>query len=228
MELKFYCNGYTPKRNLMKYRMNLFILTFLSVLLIDCNNPINPKTSIAGNYSISAEFKNLSINKEKIQAEMNSGIQSMRKEMEDIDAKKELSTDGIDTSTAEGKIEYAAKNFAKGMTGFAGAMAEFGTSIAQMSLGAVDGLFNSSGELMKNFTADVELKEDGTFKASGNPILKFAAAQYSWDVSGDQFIIKNDKDEIQYQIKITEKSADGFTLANDQVKLICKKKPKTI
>ena len=72
--------------------------------------------------------------------------------------------------------------------------------------------------------ADVELKEDGSVKITGNPILKFIAAQLTWDLEGDYFILKNDKGEVEQKLLISDKTSEGFMLSNEGVKLVLKKK----
>jgi hypothetical protein len=148
----------------------------------------------------------------------------MKSELNSDKVKSELSTENIDTSTVEGKIEYAAKNFAKGMSGFGEMMAQLGTDLSSLSLSAIDGLFDQTNGLTKNMNADVELKEDGSVKITGNPILKFIAAQLTWDLEGDYFILKNDKGEVEQKLLISDKTSEGFILSNEGVKLVLKKK----
>ncbi len=200
-------------------------IIFLALLFfVNCSSATAPKKSLSGSYTVNVEIKDLNINKDQIQNSIKEGMQSMKSELNSDKVKSELSTENIDTSTVEGKIEYAAKNFAKGMSGFGEMMAQLGTDLSSLSLSAIDGLFDQTNGLTKNMNADVELKEDGSVKITGNPILKFIAAQLTWDLEGDYFILKNDKGEVEQKLLISDKTSEGFILSNEGVKLVLKKK----
>ncbi|MBK9993727.1 MAG: hypothetical protein IPP01_07040 [Saprospiraceae bacterium] len=208
----------------MSFIHNSAFTLILSILFLNCTSLSSPTKSLAGSYTIHLEVKDLKINMDEVNKSMDEGIQNMKTELNSEKVKEELNTNNIDTSTIEGKIEFAAKNFAKGMTGFGELMAEFGTSIGQLSTGAISSVLSESQTLLNNVNAEVELKEDGSVKVAGNPILKFMAAQIVWEVQGDQFIVKNEKGEIVHQFGISDKTTEGFMLSNEKLKIVLKKK----
>lgn len=209
----------------MKKMHVLLTLLFITVLQSCTNN--NPRKEFAGDYTVKIELQEGIIPKSAIKDSIQAGLQQAKEALKN--AKTEISDDfnleKIDTSTPEGKIEYAAKAFGKGMAEFGTAMGEFGRSMGELAIGIANGSIDLADNIIKNIKFDVSLLEDGTIKSNDTSNSKFSFDKSTWEIEGKTlYLVDSEKNKEAF--KIISKKDDGFVLEKDKVRLVFSKKVK--
>lgn len=202
-----------------------FIKTTLSVMamviLLSCNQFGDPKKEFAGDYKVRVELDKEIFAENAIRDSINLKMAEMKKELGK--AQKEMqdsfNLEKIDTTTPEGKIEYAAKSFAKGITGLAGPLGELGKSLGEMGAGIAKGSVSMIGDLIGNIRFNVSLNQNGTVSTDYDNVNFFGTRDATWDVRGDKFIITG-KDNEKQEFDIIGKKEGGFELRKDKVRLV--------
>jgi hypothetical protein len=219
VELDIYLTNKQQIPNHMKHLLlSLFVLS-----LISCKTAPD-KASLAGDYSIKAEWKN----KEKIQSDVKKELEGtwqkvsddLSKAQEDLESDFDLST--IDTTTAEGKIEYASKKLAKEVSSVGMKVGEsagdLGKSVGNAALQGLGGL----EAMFDGLNLDVTLQPDGDIKTKG--MASWVTGNMSWDVVGDEMIIKDAKSEEVINAAIVSSDDKGFVLEYKELRLIFTRK----
>ena len=200
--------------------MKTKILLVVSILfaIISCKESGPHPSDMVGIYDVKAKLKEGTIDKKSVTEEIKSAMEKagddLKKAKNDIE--KDLDLSSIDTSTIEGKLEYAAKNFGKSMT-------EAGLELGDLTeeLGAALGGMAESGidfseNMLKMVNLQVELQADGDIKAK-NSIFNMGLSNARWKIKGDEFIlIKNDSQQPE-SMKILKRDDSGFSLEKDNL-----------
>jgi hypothetical protein len=166
------------------------------------------KESLAGKYVVTATL----LEKEEIKDKIRTDVDQAKKELKQniSDAKKELQDidlSDIDTTTAEGKLEYYSRKVAS----------DIGSSVLEMETGLsglMDGLAGLSTapidaleSILENSNINVELQQDGDVKLSG--MFSIASSNLMWDVEGEEIVVKQNENE-KARITITHRDDNGF------------------
>ncbi|NOT37365.1 MAG: hypothetical protein HOP11_08315 [Saprospiraceae bacterium] len=196
------------------------------VLFISCSNPAKIPTTLTGNYELSLNLKDKSI--EAIHSMKDSvkiALQAARAEMRNAKIDNEIDLNKIDTSTSEGKIEYVAKALSKTLTD---------SLIPQFDLLAdgISGLVNNTGDIGVNMleaalrlvTINISLKEDGTISTNQELIKAQFNTDLKWKQEGERFILMNSEGSAEQIFTIQNHQESGFDLVNDKIILNFSKK----
>jgi hypothetical protein len=191
--------------NFFKFSLSLFILIFI---ISSCKNQPTVST-LAGKYHMTIVLKNKEKIKEDIKKDISGSVEKTNISIRTSanDSLEEIDITAIDTSTPEGKVEYAVQKMAEGMDSIQKFTEDYiqeikpklGSSIADVFDGLVSGL--------ENLSFDVELQEDGDIKLSG--FLNFVTSDLSWTVEGNEIVLKSKNDETK-RLPIISQNKDGF------------------
>jgi 5-hydroxyisourate hydrolase-like protein (transthyretin family) len=190
--------------------------------LVSCKNEPT-KQSLVGKYEVQVELKDKEEIKNKIKDEMGKAADDVKIDIQTSkeNIKDEIDLASTDTTTTEGKIEYAAQLMAKEM---AESGLELGKAAGKMtkSMGAMaSGLFDGIENILSDQRFDVELQEDGDVKLPG--MVSIFAPNVTWAVEGNTLIIKRSNDADQ-RLEIVSHDASGFVCTVDKVRIIAKRK----
>ena len=182
-------------------------------------------SDMVGNYSVTASLAEGTINKsvirDSIQTAMEKAEDDIKKAKEEIE--KELNLNDIDTTTTEGKIEFAAKKFGKSMADIGVNMGELGKDMGNLfSNLAVDGI-SLSESILNNINIDVELLQDGKIKTKGG-LISLGLKDATWLVNDDYFLLKTNESDTQDTFRIKDRHAEGFVLEKDKLLITFSKK----
>lgn len=197
--------------------MKVIIFSLLS--LFACSSSVKTPSTLVGEYEISVRLKEKS--KEVLNSMKDSvklALQEAKKQM--ADTKISLDLNDIDTSTAEGKIEYAAKSLTKQFTD--SLSPEFG-----MLADGVSALAHSTGDIgikmletvLKLVTIQVSLKEDGSISTNQELIKAQFNTDLKWKQDGDKFILLNSDGATEQSFIIQNRRDSGFDLVNEEISL---------
>lgn len=196
--------------------MILFFPVWL-LTLVACKDSGPQPSDMVGHYKVSGRLKDGTVNKKAIKDSIDTAMEKAEKEMKN--AKKELAremdTSSIDTTTTEGKIEYAAKQMGKSLSeldvNFGDLFKDMGGMVSDLTTNGL-GMAES---LIKNLNISVELQADGDIKASGS-LIDMAVRNAKWEVKDNKFLLyKNDEKEPDTFV-IKDKTSQGFTLEIDK------------
>lgn len=209
-------------------RSNPFYFSTLIIFLSlwACKDTSPQPSDMVGHYIVSAQFTDNTIDKEEIKSSISNAMKEVKDEMAKAkdEIKKEFDISTIDTSTVEGKIEYAAKQFGK-------TMAEIGTNVGELgtNLGTVfsdltgEGVAFGEG-MLKNVKLNVELQADGDIKVEDTFYL-LGLNNAKWEVKGDEFLLyKNDNQEPDIFIIKERNKSSGLVLEKDKLEIHLVKK----
>lgn len=201
---------------------NKSILLFFSLFLIltSCKDRGPQPDDMVGLYVVSAQLTDGVFDKEDIKSSITDAFKEAKNDI--AKAKDEIKTEfdllTIDTSTVEGKIEYAAKKFSKSMAELGTSMGEIGTELGGLISGLTTSGFDLGENLLKNMKLDVELQSDGDIKVN-NPWVNIGLKNAKWEVKGNQFILIRDNNETPDVFEIKDRNANGFTLSKDEIEI---------
>lgn len=208
---------------------NITLFTFCTIMcFISCNEFGPNPTSMVGLYEVSAQLKDGTVNTNEITKSVSDAMKDVKTEMQkarnEID--QELDLANIDTTTAEGKIEYAAKKFGKSMSDIGLTMGELGKDLGNLFGGLAGEGVGLAQSILKNINAEIDLQADGDLKANSS-LISISLPNATWKVDGDQFILFTDNKAESDTFLITKKSTEGFILSKDELELhFMKKNPK--
>lgn len=188
------------------------------VFLISCKDTSPQPSDLVGNYTVSLSLSGEALNTEAIKDSINDAMSKASEELKKarVEMNEELNFSTIDTTTSEGKIEYAAKKMSKTIADASLGMGELGKEMGSLFGGLAEGGFGMTKSLFENMTFDVELLEGGDIKASSS-ILNIGLNDKSWKVVGDDFIIVDANKKEDQVLKITDRDENGFILTKDEV-----------
>lgn len=209
----------------MKNRANAFFVTAILFSLISCKESGPYPSDMVGNYTVTASLAEGVIDKnairDSIQTAMEKAEEDIKKAKEEIE--KELNLNDIDTTTTEGKIEFAAKKFGKSMADIGVNMGELGKDMGNLFSNLAEDGIGLSESILKNLDIDVELLQDGKIKTKGG-IISLGLKDATWLVKDDYFLLKTSESDTQDTFKIKDRHPDGFELEKDKLLITFTKK----
>jgi hypothetical protein len=200
----------------IKHLIHLLIL--LPLAFMSCKEQGPHPSDLVGTFKASVEFKEGKMDKKSVSQEINNAMKEVKDEFKKAksDIETELDLSMIDTTTTEGKIEYAAKKLGKTFTDASDEIGDLSNDLGNIFSGlAQDGL-DLSETLMKNLNANVELQADGDVKIKGS-VLSFALSNATWETKGNKFYFYNQPGENAEIFNISQRNDEGFMLENDHI-----------
>lgn len=199
----------------------------MCMILGACKSNETKQQNMVGQYKVHLELDQSSFNKQAVRDSIN---ESLNKAKEDLnkahsEMEEDFSTAFIDTSTAEGKMEYFAKSFAKAMSSFGKDLGDLGIKLGEAAGDVAAGAMDFTETLLQKIQLDVELKSDSSIVSSSELVKTVQFVGSKWEVKGDTFYFKDDYDRIKSEYKIIELNDQGFILGQNKYKLIFDKKP---
>jgi hypothetical protein len=189
--------------------------------MASCKESGPQPVDMVGHYIVSANLSKKAINtddiKNKISEAMEEAKDNISKSKDEI--KKEFDLTMIDTSTVDGKIEYAAKKFGQSMAELGTDMGELGTEVGSLFSDLTSNGINFGESLLKNLKIEVELQADGDIKVDNTYVL-LGLTNATWKVENDQFLLYKDKQEKPDTFLIKERNTEGFTLTKDELEIL--------
>jgi len=199
----------------------IFILTSVVFILNSCSSFVDPRDEYSGDYSVKLKLEEGTIPKEAIKDSINAGLSEVKEALKKakLEMNEDLNLDKIDTTTAKGKIEYAAKVLGKGVAEFGLAMGEFGSAMGELAAGIANGSLNFADGILNNLKFDVTLNKDGTIKTDHSGEGKVSFENSTWEVDGKTFyLISQDKEKEAFEI--VSKKDDGFVLKKEKLQFV--------
>jgi hypothetical protein len=202
------------------------IVVFCNIIFfVSCKESGPFPSDMVGNYSVTASLAEGTINKntirDSIQMAMEKAEDDLKKAKEEIE--KELNLDDIDTTTTEGKIEFAAKKFGKSMADIGVNMGELGKDMGNLFSNLAEDGIGLSESILKNINIDVELLQDGKIKTKGG-LVSLGLKDATWVVQDDYFLLKTSESDTQDTFRIKDRHTDGFVLEKDKLLITFSKK----
>jgi len=192
-----------------------------------CAGKAIKSTEMTGIYSVHLELDHDKFNKEHVHDTVAKAMEKAREELSrfktEVDQK--IDTAFIDTSTTQGRMEYFAKSFAKSMTAFGKDLGELGILLGEAAGDVASEAVDFTEILVRQIQLDVELLADGQIVTHSPVARKIQFVGSRWEVSGDQFLMKDDQDKVVRSYKITSQTDGGFELTHDQYRLVFVRKP---
>jgi hypothetical protein len=200
-------------------------LLFALIFFQFCSSNSDNRKDFTGHYNVKLQLDEGTIPKAAIKDSIKAGFAEAKEALKNAKIKinEDIDLSKVDTTTAEGKIEYAAKAFGKGMGEFGIAMGEFGKSIGELAAGVASGSLDFADAIINKIAFDLDLNDDGSIKAKNTKISNFSFEDANWEVEGKTFYLI-DKDKNKEAFEIISKKEDGFILKKDKVKFIFSKR----
>jgi hypothetical protein len=201
----------------MKYSVGFF---FVIVSLYACGDADPRPSAMTGWYDVS-----LASNHEEKQTEDDQkreiNIRSSKgNNEEDASAGKDgnLVAEEIDTTTAEGKIKYAARQFEKSMESLGENVSSLGKGISDVFSAIAENGIHIKNGILDDVHFKAELQEDGDIKIKDMPFDLFQVNDAKWEVKGKHFyIIRPESDTATFEI--LKKSGKQIVLVNKNLKI---------
>lgn len=199
----------------MNGKLWLFYILTAFVLVACSESGPHPKSMI-GLYEVDVTLHDKNI-KKNTKTGLQDAKREIQKELEKME--KQFSAEPMpDTSTVEGKWEYASREFGKSMQ-------KLGSGIAESVLSLGEELHNVVNGFPSGLQMEVVLQENGAMDIKSKSLASAFIPDYTWAVSGDSLILTNESKE-KHQFLIKEKTDKGFVLENNTFILHCRKKVK--
>lgn len=208
---------------------NMNKLIFLTICLVfaSCKSNETTQKDMVGKYKVHLELDQSSFNKQAVRDSINESLTKAKEELNKahVEMEEDLSTAFIDTSTAEGKMEYFAKSFAKAMSSFGKDLGDLGIKLGEAAGDVAAGAMDFTETLLQKIQLDVELKSDSSIVSSSELVKTVQFVGSKWEVKGDTFYFKDDYDRVKSEYQILEINDKGFILGQHKYKLVFDKKP---
>jgi len=210
----------------MKNNVSLFsVLLIVAMIHTSCKDAGPNPSEMTGQYTVTAALKEGALNKKAIKDSIITAMESAKEEIAKarLELSEELNLSDIDTSTSEGKIEYATKQFAKTMGETGLNMGDIGKDIGGFFGDLATGGLGLAESLLEKISLDVELQADGDIKTQES-FIAFGLKDAKWEVNGDHFLLHHDQGESTDTLVIVNRDSNGFTLEKDKVLITFLKK----
>lgn len=197
--------------------MLLVSLPFMMVSFMACKDNGPRPSDMVGSYKVTGRLADGAVNKAAIKDSID---QAMKKASEELKkAKKEMAEEmdvtGIDTTTAEGKIEYAAKQMGKSFSQLGEGLGDLTGQLGEMVSGLTVNGLDMAESIIKNLNITVELQEDGDIKSKGS-IIDFGLRNAKWEVKDGMFLLYREEGKEPESFRISNRTSKGFTLEKDK------------
>lgn len=197
-----------------------------TIILFSCGQFTDPRKEYAGDYTVRIELDKKLISDEAVQDTINSKMAELKEKLAkaETEMKDSFNLESIDTTTPEGRMEYAAKSFAKGMTGLLSPLGELGKSFGEMGAGFAKGGIAMLNDLVGKMKFNVSLNANGTINTDYDSVDVLGTRNSTWNIEDNKFQLISKDNKIQ-SFDIVSKKEDGFVLRKDEnTKLIFEKK----
>lgn len=203
--------------------MQRILILLVMIVIGSCkeNQKIINKKTMVGKYDVHLELNEKTFDKQGVK---DSVTEALSKAKEGLSKMKIEFDEKMDTSTAEGKMEYYAKSFAKTMASFGKDLGELGILMGEAAGDVAVKAMDMTEGLVQHIKMDVELKENGRMITNSNLIYKVQFSGSQWEVKDDTFIFRDDEGHAKHEYKIVDKTDNGFVLLHDKYRLIFVKK----
>lgn len=200
----------------MKIINNFLILSLF--LTTSCKESGPHPSDMVGTYEVKARLKEGTIDKNAIKEEIRSAMDKAKEDIEKAkdDINNDLDLSAIDTSTLDGKLEYAAKSFSKSMTDAGLEIGNLTNDFGQALSGIAESGLNFSENILKVLNIQVELQADGDIK-SKNGIFNMGLSNAKWEIKDNQFILLGQGSSAPESMKILKRDASGFSVEKDNL-----------
>jgi len=197
--------------------MLLIAVPLVMATLMACKDSGPRPSDMVGNFKVTGRLKEGTVNKSAIRDSINNAMKKASEELKK--AKKEMTEEmdvsGIDTTTAEGKIEYAAKQMAGSFSQLGEGLGDLTGQLGEMVSGVTVNGLDMAESIIKNLNISVELQEDGDIKSRGS-IVDFGLRNAKWEVKDGMFLLYKDEGQEPEVFKISQRSSKGFILEKDK------------
>ncbi len=195
-------------------------------ILIACKESKIEKNNMVGTYSVHLELDTKTFDKQSVKDSVSQALNKAKEEISKAQSEfaQQMDTSKIDTSTAEGKMEFIAKSFAKSLSSFGKDLGELGIMMGEAAGDIAVNAMDMTEELIQKIKMDVELRADGKMVSSSSFVNNIQFMGSNWEVKEDQFIFKNSENQQLHQYKIADLTDKGFVLVQDKYRLIFNKK----
>ncbi len=207
-------------------RLQFLIFAFAFIFIFSSCKDTSPQPSdLVGSYTVTLSLREGVLNTSAIKDSINDAMTKVGEELKKarLEMNNQLDFSSIDTTTAKGKIEFAAKKFGKSMAEVGIGMGELGKEMGSLFSGLAEGGVGMTKSLLENMTFDVELQADGDIKTS-RTVVNMGLNDKAWKVVGDEFIVLDKNNIGEKKLKISDRDAKGFTLTNDDILIRFNKK----
>lgn len=191
------------------------------VLIGSCTQKTITKKDMTGNYSVHLELDEKTFNKQGVRDSVTQALSKAKDELSKVKVEFDLK---MDTSTAEGKMEYYAKSFAKTMSSFGKDLGELGILMGEAAGDVAVSAIEMTENLIQHIKMDVELKEDGTIATDSSLVNNVQFSGSKWEVKDNLFILKDEDGKTKHEYKIADQSDKGFVLVQDKYRLVFEKR----
>lgn len=212
---------------LQNWNMNKLIFLTICLVFASCKSNETKQQNMVGKYKVHLELDQSSFNKQAVRDSINESLTKAKEELNKAhnEMEEDLSTAFIDTSTAEGKMEYFAKSFAKAMSSFGKDLGDLGIKLGEAAGDVASGAMDFTETLLQKIQLDVELKSDSSIVSSSELVKTVQFVGSKWEVKGDTFYFKDDYNRVKSEYQILELNEKGFILGQHKYKLVFDKKP---
>ncbi|MBK9733468.1 MAG: hypothetical protein IPO92_00295 [Saprospiraceae bacterium] len=201
---------------------HMLILALLITSFFSCKDKDVKMSDLVGNYEVSMKLKEGTIDKASIKDSIDNAMEIAKKDIQKAksEMEKDLNIDEIDTTTAEGKIEYLTKSFGKSI---ADVGLNIGDEMTEMASDLATKGLNLSEEILSKIRVNIELFENGKVKSSAS-LFNIGMDDATWKVAGNQFFITKDNESEKDSFTIIQRSQNGFILEKDKFHFVFTKK----
>lgn len=201
----------------MKYKLSLIISVFV-ISFFSCKSEKDIKNEFIGNYDVQIKLGDIPINKTAIKDSIRAGLAEADKALKEAknEVNSDLKLDKIDTTTAEGKIEYAAKAFGKSMNEVGTSLGSLAKGMGELAAGIAEGGLDMADNILKNMHFKVELSKDGIIKGSSVNFSNVSFDGSTWDVRGNKFYIKSKDGATEEEFVIKQHDDKGFIIEKEK------------
>lgn len=191
-----------------------------------CSQKTKTNKDMIGKYNVHLELDAKTFNKQGVKDSVTDALSKAKDELSKVKLEFDTKMDssGIDTTTAEGKMEYFAKSFAKTMSSFGKDLGELGILMGEAAGDVAVKAMEMAETLVQHIKMEVELTEEGKIVTDSSLVNKVHFIGSQWEVKDDIFILKDDDGKTKHEYKITDHSDKGFVLTHDKYRLVFDKK----
>jgi hypothetical protein len=196
----------------------LFVL--IVPFIFSCKETAKPNPQLAGIYDVKMQIHDDLLQREEWKDSVRIALEEAKESLKDINIESDLELSQIDTTTAEGRIEYAAKNIVKEISGKNLPVEQIGTGIIQLAEGLLNGGLGIAKSILNHLSFQVELLPDGQIKGNDLALNTISAENAHWESTRDSFYLSDKENESKTGFYIKESDSKGFIITKEKVDFI--------
>jgi len=199
--------------------LNVSILLFL-IMIFSCKSEVPQPSDWAGDYEVSFQIaevnQSISDMKDSMTTAMTTASSELQKAKEEM--KVNFNNNFVDTTTSEGKIEYAAQQFGKKIAEASLELGGLSTQLGGIVSGMVGDNMGWAMSLLDNVKVPVTLQADGDIKVKSDMIFSLMTSKMRWEKIGDQIKITDENNEVKL-LDIIADHGDSKLLTFENLKI---------